>query len=171
VEVIAALDRRWTSGRAVVHAWSGRAEEFRAALEGTRVARCGAMSSTGTWFVLVDPSRALSLAQLAARIADLPDTTLRSYDDALVLDVHDDLTGNDADLTVGYSRAPHVVIEAAELADDHERPDLARLEARYELLYDLRASDEVYNTLVRVAGALESACGGVIVDATSGRLV
>lgn len=46
------------------------------------------------------------------------------------------------------------------------RPDVLPLD-----LFDLRFSDEIYNTLVVLAERPQQACGGVIFDATDRRFV
>jgi hypothetical protein len=127
--------------------------------------------SPGTWLVLCSAERTISLADLAERLHGRKGLARVELDGALVATVRDALSGRDVQVTVGLSTESHVPLEAAELAGRH--PDasvhdrLAALDARYELLWDLRDSDEVYNTLAVIAGILETTCDGVIYDATT----
>lgn len=129
------------------------------------------MSNTGTWFVLCDAARAIPPGTLAERFASLKHATVLDRGGSLTITVHDSLTGRDAQIDVGFSSEPHVAIEAREIAERHGRPELSALHARYELVWDLRMTDEVYNTLAVIAEKLETACGGVIYDVTEGRFV
>jgi len=129
------------------------------------------VGSVGTWFVMCAREHALPIAKLKAQLASLRDAEVKRDGDALEITVHDRLTKRDAEITVGLSTESHVRIEAAEIAERKDRPEVAALDARYELLYDLRVSDPVYNTLCVVAGKLEKKCHGVIYDATAGRFV
>ena len=124
----------------------------------------------GVWFVSCERRRAISLAELETRIAHLREVQVSTEPDQLVLEVRDSRSGTIASIVVGLSGDPHVAVEAAEIAERLHRPDLQALDARYELVFDLRLADEVYNTLVHVASALEEACGAVVYDANEGSL-
>ncbi len=125
--------------------------------------------TTGTWFVLCDPSRAITLSDLADRLKRLKNSTPRYENGTLVVVAHD--PNGDADVDVALSTASHVIVEAQEIAERHGRPELATLAGRYELLFDIAKSDLVYNTLARISGELETVCGGVIYAANDGRFV
>lgn len=129
------------------------------------------MPSAGTWFVMCDRKRASSIEELAAVLANLKHADVKRTGDELHITVHDPLTEHDADIAVGLAMESHVRVEAGEIAERRKRPEVAALDARYELVWDLRMSDEVYNTLCVIAERLEKACGGVIYDATNGRFV
>jgi hypothetical protein len=103
----------------------------------------------------------------------------------VLVTVHDSLTGNDADITVCIDTGPHVAIEAAELASGLDLgeikidpgvpiPDkevLRQSDARYEMTWDLRFSDETYNTMMIIVSDLTKACGAVTYDLTNQRFV
>ena len=112
--------------------------------------------TAGTWFVLCDRARAIPVAELATQLADLYRATVRLDGDALAITAHDELTGRDADVTVGLSTAPHVKIESAEIG--------VGADARYELVFDLRATDELLNTLLAVAHRIAKLTDGVVYD-------
>jgi hypothetical protein len=134
------------------------------------------MSANGTWFVLCERARALPLEQLAEQIRGRRGVTTVDVGAVVTVQLHDARTGRDANITVGLSTEPHVVLESAEIAERHaaDRPDrdqIAAADARYELHWELRVTDEVYNTLAVIAGELEKACGAVIFDVTNGSFV
>ncbi len=129
------------------------------------------MTRTGTWFVMCERARAVPVRTIEPRIAKLRDVKVRDAGETLWLDVHDRLTGHDAEISVTLSTEDHVPIEAAEFAERVRRPELAAFDARYELLWDIRLSDEVYNVLAVTAETLQKACDGVIYDVTNGRIV
>jgi hypothetical protein len=129
------------------------------------------MSSTGTWFVMCAREHALPIAKVEALLGNLSHADMKRDGDALAVTVHDPMTKRDAGISVGLSTRKHVPIEAAEIAEREDRPEVAALDARYELLWDLRLSDEVFNTLCVIAGKLEKACHGVIYNVTNGMFV
>ena len=126
--------------------------------------------TNGTWFVFCSPERAIPVRELAAYMATFPGTTIREDEVAFVANVHD-RNGRDADIVVGFSTDPDVAIEAAEIGERHNRPEIAACKARYELVYDLQFSDELSNPLAWATGMLEERCGGIIYDVAADRFV
>ena len=112
-------------------------------------------------------------------------TVERDQAEALLVTVHDSLTGKDADVTISIDTGAAVAAEAEELAQQVASgtlapepgvppPDaraLAAAEARYEITWDLRSSDETYNAMAGIAAVLEQNCGAIIYDLTNRRLV
>jgi hypothetical protein len=144
------------------------------------------VTSSGTWFAYCERSRVLPLDQLAQRLSAVTGHAARlDQSNLLVIAVHDSMTGNDADVSVTLDIGSHVRAETAELADDlvagkHNIdpgvpvPDAEALrsaDARYELTWDLRFSDEVYNTLIVLAELLIEECRAIVYDATHRRFV
>ncbi len=142
--------------------------------------------TSGTWLAYCARSRVLPLDHLGNRLSAATGHAARLYQpDLLIIPVHDSLTGNDAEVAVSLDTGPHVVVEAAELAGDlvagRHRIDAAvpvpdadalrSADARYELTWDARFADEVYNTLMVLAELLIGQCGATVYDATNGRFV
>lgn len=141
----------------------------------------------GTWLACCDRRRLMPLDELARRLASDRELTprLEPGGDVLVVTVHDRLTGNVADVDVSIDTGAHVAREAAELAeslasgritvdDGVPVPDaasLARVDARYELTWELRWSDETYNTMMEIVGILMKECAAIVFDSTNGRFV
>ncbi|HLU68851.1 MAG TPA: hypothetical protein VKZ63_21365 [Kofleriaceae bacterium] len=133
--------------------------------------------TTGTWLVLCRRERLISLDDLAARLQGVKNIRVGSPDqDVLVVTALDRSTGASVDINVWINAEPHVALESAEIAEDfgEGRPDadvIAQADARYELLWDLALSYAAYNALCVISEVLATACGGVVFDATDGRIV
>jgi hypothetical protein len=142
--------------------------------------------TSGTWLAYCARRRALPLDDLGDRLSAATGNAARlDRPDLLIVPVHDSLTGNDAEVTVSLDTGPHVVVEAAELADDlaagrhridpavpvPDAADLRSADARYELTWDVRFADEVYNTLMVLAELVIGECDATVYDATDGRFV
>jgi hypothetical protein len=133
----------------------------------------------GTWFVLCERARTIPLTDLAQRVThlrDVTDVTIGSIDDSLQVTVRDSVTGRSAWIAVGLSTEPHVVLESAEIAEFHandrsDRAAIAAADARYEIVWDLKYSYEVYNTLAGIAEKLEKATAGVIFHPAEARFI
>lgn len=130
------------------------------------------MGSTGTWLAMCQSERLVPLEVLAAQLERAPDTTATIDGEVLVLTVQDALTGRSATIDLWISRAPHVALEAqeiAELAASSASPEaIAACDARYEILYDLAASDELMNPLLQLGQLLSDRAGAVVFDTFGG---
>lgn len=143
--------------------------------------------SRGTWLAYCDRRRLIPLDAVGRHLASHGELAPR-LDPAgkvLVVEVHDTMTGNVADIAVSIDTGPHVALEAAELAESLTSgripidegvpiPDaaaLARTDARYEITWDLRRSDETYNAMMWIAGILMEECGAIVFDSTNHRFV
>lgn len=138
--------------------------------------------SAGVWMVYVDRLRRLELEQVADHVISFDGVTAASIvDHVVIVTIHDDLTGNDAEIGVALDLGGHVALEARELVEFAPPPDagvpppdlgaLANADARYEITWDLERSDETFNPMMLLVGWLEESCGGTIFDATNGRFV
>lgn len=138
--------------------------------------------SAGVWLVYVDRLRRLELEQIADYVTSCDGVTAASIiDHVVIVTIHDDLTGNDAEIGVALDLGGHVALEARELVEFAPPADagvpppdlgaLARADARYEITWDLERSDETFNPMMLLVGWLEESCGGTIFDATNGRFV
>lgn len=140
----------------------------------------------GFWFAYGRRERLAPLERLTSGLANDHSLSWRSEaPDLLVVTVHDSLTSNVADVVIGINSAPHVALEARELADAYRAglipldpgvppPDegaLAQADARIEMSWDLRFSDETYNTMAVIAGLLAETSGAVVYDVTNRRFV
>ena len=139
----------------------------------------------GTRFAYCSRTRVLPLSELARVLAPNPALTTRIERDVLIVTVHDSLTGNDADVTVSIDDGGHVRSQAEELASALDagthaidpvvpRPDTSALrqaDTRYEMTWDLRYSDETFNTLMWLTEPMVHACEAIVYDATSRRFV
>ncbi|HHO53609.1 MAG TPA: hypothetical protein ENK18_22745 [Deltaproteobacteria bacterium] len=130
------------------------------------------MASVGTWLAMCRSEHLVPLEALASQLEQDPDITPGIDGDLLVLTVQDPLTGRTATINIGISRAPHVVLEAQELAE-LQVPGvppgaLAACSARYEILYDLEASDELTNPLLLLGQLLGQLSGAIVFDAFNG---
>jgi hypothetical protein len=141
----------------------------------------------GTWLAYCDRRRLLPLDGLGRRLDANPELTPRLDPAAgvLVVTVHDRLTGNIADVAISIDLGTHVPQEAAELAErltsreigvdaGVPMPDpkvLARADARYELTWELRWSDETYNAMMEMADILLKECDAIVFDSTNDRFV
>ncbi|MGE0323300.1 MAG: hypothetical protein AB7K71_17415 [Polyangiaceae bacterium] len=132
--------------------------------------------STATWFVMCPAGRAVSLGELIEALK-LPRRTTCTLDgDGVRFTTDDPEDGAQVDVTVGLSRAAHVRDEAAQLvasfgAEQPNRDEVARYDARYEILWDAARSAATFHVVTSIAGALQKACGGVIFDSTDGTFV
>jgi hypothetical protein len=75
-------------------------------------------------------------------------------------------------LGIGCSVAPHVVLEARDLAERLGQPALAACDRRFEILIeDLDATLDEINTLIQVQGVLEELSGGFVFNSWNGQLL
>ncbi|MBX3154850.1 MAG: hypothetical protein KF773_02535 [Deltaproteobacteria bacterium] len=132
---------------------------------------------SGVWLAMFHRERLPSLDDVAREFRTLKNIDVVKTDQqTLVATVHDALTGNAADITVGLNLESHVVLESDEFASEHagERPDrddIARMDARFELVWDLEYSDETYNPLLFMAEILHKMCGAVTFDTLTGQFI
>lgn len=73
---------------------------------------------------------------------------------------------------LGVSDEPHVVLEAAEVAEGHELPELAKCARRFEVAFD--DLDEVLdetNTLFELGATLQDRTRGYLVYAWNGNVI
>jgi hypothetical protein len=79
--------------------------------------------------------------------------------------------GEGPSLRVVWSAAPHVQLEARELADEHGLYDLVRCDRRFEVGFDdLDAVLDDINTLIEVEGQLQELTGGCAWTSWNGNL-
>jgi len=121
--------------------------------------------SIGTWFALCAADRRIGIEELAEQVGKLKGRTVRVEGGQLYVEVAG------AEIIVSVQAGADVLAEAAEIAERHDRSEVATHGARYELTWELDDSDAVYNTLVSISSRLEKHCGAVIFDATNGRFV
>jgi len=80
--------------------------------------------------------------------------------------------GKGPELHIGLSHEPHVRLEAAEVAETHARPEIARCDRRFEVGFDdLDAVLDETNTLIEVQMTLQDVTGGYITMAWNGNLL
>jgi hypothetical protein len=124
----------------------------------------------------------ISLDEIGRRISTDPDVTAtRVEGDWLTVHMHDGRTGNDAAVWIGIDAESHVILEAQELVEldigvdpGVPPPDLgqlARCDARYEMIWELQFSDETYNVMMVLVDILQEATGAIVYDATNDRFV
>jgi hypothetical protein len=121
------------------------------------------VSRNGKWFVMCKKERALSIADVHAKVK-MPSAaraTLRG--DVLVLAV------DDVEVQVALDLDSSVAEEAREFADEFgaDRPDhdqIATYDARYAITWPLAKSDTVFDTYYTIAFRIADAVGGVILD-------
>jgi hypothetical protein len=132
---------------------------------------------TGNWLVLFERSR-------APRIDTVIERVTRSYrcvvdkhsDEGFVLTIADALTRRTVTIEASLNFAPSVLRESAEIADDYAEgapthDAVARCDARWELMFDLRDSDETYSVLLAISEALHELCGAFVLAASEQRLL
>jgi hypothetical protein len=136
------------------------------------------VSTVGVWLAMFPRERTpSSLGDLAAEIGQLEHLKVRSEGDKrLVVTVFDTLTNRTADFTIGLNDEPHVIVESAEIAEQFgaERPDrddIAKFDARFELVWSLDNGDETYNPMLWVSEILQDTCGAVVFDTVSGAFI
>lgn len=100
----------------------------------------------------------------AARRLATPFLTLERDGDVIVAR-HED----GPELVIGLDAEPHVVIEAAEIAERHAVPGLAGCDRRFEILIeDLEATLDETNTLAEVQMTLQDLTNGYLFNDWNG---
>lgn len=131
--------------------------------------------TAGVWFVLCDRRRALAMADVRPRLVRIPCVAVAPAGGDAVVTVLPPQSSRPADITVGLSTAPHVVLESAEIARSAaERPDraaIAAADARYELVWDPHDTEDVFEIVCEIANILASATGGAVYDTAADRFV
>ena len=125
--------------------------------------------TAGLWFVLCDRSRAISTSEIAARIPKVSYYTVELEDDLLVVTVLPPQSSEPAEFVVGLSTKEHIQSESTEIAEAHAvgRPDytkIAAADARYEINWEPRHTDDVFEILDDVAKLIATTTGGVVYD-------
>jgi len=75
------------------------------------------------------------------------------------------------ELLIGLSDEPHVVVEATELAEQHQLPALSRCERRFEVsIDDLDAALDEMNTVAEVQMTLQDLTNGYLFNTWNGNV-
>lgn len=76
------------------------------------------------------------------------------------------------ELHLGISAEAHVILEAQEIAEQHDVPSLANCDRRFEVAFDdLEAVLDETNTLFEVGATLQDLTNGFIVYSWNGNLI
>ena len=135
------------------------------------------MSSSGIWMVLFERNHRPPIATALERtVAAYGCNVEMLSDENFVVTINDKLTGRSVSITGSLNLSPSVLDESEEFADDYAigtpiYDAIVRCDARWELMFDLRDSDETYNVLLGIAESMHDMCGAIVFAASEGRLL
>lgn len=135
------------------------------------------MSSTGNWLVLFELKRAPRIDAVLERVRDSYGCTFeKASDEHFRITINDKITRRIVFIEGGLKSSPDVIRESEEIADDYAEgapthDAIARCDARWELVFDLRDSDETYNVLLGISEAMHEMSGAFVLAASEERLL
>jgi len=135
------------------------------------------MSSTGVWMVLFQRDRAPRIDDVIARVTEQYGCAIEKFsDEHFRVTINDKITRRTVSIEGGLNRNPHVIRESEEIADEYAEGApmhgaIASCDARWELMFDLRDSDETYNVLLGISETMHELCGAFVLAASEERLL